>query len=183
MAGDRSSATFSRGEPITVRITSPVTVTIENPPPLPPPPTFIKRAFNRADPIGSADHLAMDAGGISQRTATSWSTGSPSISSTPSGIRCSRASSRARSPRRCRPGRRKSLNRSTPSWPTSSGCWCPASRTGTTRASSPTSPSPAARRACSPISCRPRSISRRCCGARRRRRPSSKQSRSRGSAG
>jgi hypothetical protein len=29
MAGDRSSATFSRGEPITVRITSPVTVTIE----------------------------------------------------------------------------------------------------------------------------------------------------------
>ncbi len=29
MAGDRSSATFRRGEPITVRITSPVTVTIE----------------------------------------------------------------------------------------------------------------------------------------------------------
>ena len=88
----------------------------------------------------------------------------------------------ARSPPRCPPRRRRSPNRSTPSWPTSSGCSCPASPTGTIRASSPTSPSPAARRACSPISCRPRSTSRRCCGARRRRRPSSRRSRSAGCA-
>ena len=58
----------------------------------------------------------------------------------------------------------------------------PGSRTGTTPASSPTSPSARARPASSPTSCRRRSTSRRCCGARRRRRPSSRRSRSAGCA-
>ncbi len=61
---------------------------------------------------------------------------------------------------------------------TSSGSSSPASRTGIIPASSRTSRSPAARPACSPSSCRPRSTCRPCCGARRRRRPSSKRSRS-----
>ena len=71
---------------------------------------------------------------------------------------------------------------STPSSPTSSASSFPASPTGTIPASSPTSRSRAARPACSPSSCRPRSTSRRCCGARRRRRPSSRKWRSAGCA-
>ena len=80
----------------------------------------------------------MDAAEHSGSTDTRSSTGSPTISSTRIGIRCWRASSPARSPRRSRPRHRKSLNRSTPSWPTSSACSCPDSPTGTIPGSSPT---------------------------------------------
>ena len=59
---------------------------------------------------------------------------------------------------------------------TSSASSCPASRTGTIRASSPTSRSARRRSPCWPRRWRPRSTSTRCCGEPRRRRPNSKTS-------
>ena len=74
------------------------------------------------------------------------------------------------------------VNRSTRSSPTSSASSFPASPTGTIRDSSPTSRSAAANRASSRSFLPRRSTSRRCCGARRRPRPSSRKSRSPGCA-
>ncbi len=85
-----------------------------------------------------------------------------------------RETSAARSPR----AHLSTARASTRSSRTSSASSSRASRTGTIPASSPTSRSPAAVPASSRSSCRPRSTCRRCSGARRRRRPSSKRSRS-----
>ena len=65
-------------------------------------------------------------------TATSSSTGSPTTSSTPNATRSCRASSPATSRAALPAARaRRRASRSTRSWPTSSACSCPASRTGT----------------------------------------------------
>ena len=71
-------------------------------------------------------------------------------------------------------GARRSPSRSPPCCATSTRCCCPGSRTGSTRATSPTSrPAPRSRRS-SPSCWRRRSTRSRSCGARRRRRPSSR---------